>query len=236
MNASRTEGLTLRQAALIAGFAYLLNPVGFAEFTIYPKLVIPGHIEQTVANIAANHELFAIALFCYFINFIEDIVIAWALYFLLAPVNRALSALAAIFQLVYTAVAFVGSFNLANVYRMLTTPEYIAIFGSGPLHAQVALLLHSWRYNFQLVLALFGIHLILVGYLIFRSRYIPWWIGILLVINGLGYIVNGWNPYLYPNVNLDWIFITWFGELIFMLWLLIFGWRIREPVQQALPT
>lgn len=229
------EGLTLRQAALIVGFAYLLNPVGYAEFTIYPKLVIPGHIEQTVANIAANPGLFATMLLCYFVNFIEDIVIAWGLYFLLAPVNRALSALASIFQLVYTAVAFVGFFNIATVYRMLTTPEYPALFGSPQLHAQVALLLHSWRYNYSLVLVLFGIHLVLVGYLVFRSRYIPWWIGILLVINGLGYVVNGWNPYLYPHLNLDYIFVTWFGELILMLWLLIFGWRLREPAQQALP-
>jgi hypothetical protein len=229
MTASRTEGLTLRQAALIVGIAYLLNPVGFAEFSIYPKLVIPGDIGQTVANIMANPGLFAGMLLCYFVNFIEDIIIAWGLYFLLAPVNRALSALAAIFQLVYAAIAFVGIFNIATVYRVLTTPEYATIFSSGQLHAQVALLLHSWRYNYTLVLVLFGIHLVLVGYLVFRSRYIPWWIGILLVINGLGYVVNGGKPYLYPSANLDWIFITWFGELVFMLWLLIWGWRIRDP-------
>ena len=51
----RTEAVTLRQAALIVGFAYLLNPVSYADFTIYPKLVIPGHIEQTIANIGAHH-------------------------------------------------------------------------------------------------------------------------------------------------------------------------------------
>jgi hypothetical protein len=236
MSTTRSEGLTLRQAALIVGFAYLLNPVGFAEFSIYPKLVIPGNIEQTVTNIAAQPGLFAGMLLAYFVNFIEDIIIAWGLYFLLAPVNRALSALAAIFQLVYAAIAFVGIFNVATVYRMLTTPEYATVFSSSQLQAQVDLLLHSWRYNYTLVLVLFGIHLVLAGYLVFRSRYIPSWIGILLVINGLGYVVNGWKPYLYPNANLDYIFITWFGELVLMLWLLVWGWRIREPAQQPLPS
>jgi Domain of unknown function (DUF4386) len=142
--------LTLRQAALTAGFFYLLMPVSYAEFTIYPKLVIPGNIALTV-------------------------------------------------------------------------------FGSGPLHAQVELLLHSFRYDWSLSLVIFGIHLILLGYLIYRSAYIPKLIGILLVIDGLGWIINCLQPYLYPSANLNFIFVTFFGELIFMLWLLIFGWRIREP-------
>ena len=96
--ANRGEGLTLRQAALIAGFAYLLGPVTYAEFSIYPKLVIAGNIEQTVLNLAAHRELFAVAILCYLIEFIEDIVIAWALYVLLVPVNRALSLVTAWFD------------------------------------------------------------------------------------------------------------------------------------------
>lgn len=224
----RKRGSTLRQAALVVGFAYLLNPVSYAEFSIYPKLVIPGNIEQTVANIASHHRLFLVAIFCYLINFIEDIIIAWALYILLVPVNRALSLLAALFQLVYATIGLSAWFNLPIAYRMLTTPEYLTTFGSGPLHAQVSLLLHTFRYDFSLALAIFGIHLILVGYLIFRSRYIPAWIGILLIVNGFGWIVNSLQPYLYPHASLGFIFITFFGELIFMLWLLIRGWKIPE--------
>jgi len=101
-------GLTLRQAALIAGFSYLLGPVTYAEFSIYPKLVIPNNITQTVQNIAAHQGLFAAAILCYLVEFIEDIVIAWALYVLLVPVNRAMSLLAAWFRLMYTAIAFFG--------------------------------------------------------------------------------------------------------------------------------
>jgi hypothetical protein len=135
------NGLTLRQAALTAGFAYLLNAVPYAEFSIYPKLVIPGHAQQTVANIASHRGLFLTAIFCYLINFIEDIIIAWALFFLLAPVNRALSLLAALFRLVYTAIALIGMFNLVTVYRMVMSPEYAEAFGPGPFAAQVDLLM-----------------------------------------------------------------------------------------------
>ncbi len=229
----RAEGVTLRQAALIVGFAYLLNPVSYAEFSIYPKLVIPGNISATVANLGAHHGLFLVATFAYLINFIEDIVIAWGLYILLAPVNRAVALLAAWFQLIYTGIAFVGAFNLAIVYRMLTTPEYLTLFGAGPFHAQIDLLLHSFRYDYSLALVLFGIHLLLVGYLIVRSSYIPSWLGVLLIVNGLGWIANSLQPYLYPNANLDFIFITFFGELVFMVWLLVKGWTLQGPPQTS---
>ncbi|MBV8530529.1 MAG: DUF4386 domain-containing protein [Candidatus Eremiobacteraeota bacterium] len=223
------EGLTLRQAALIAGFGYLLDPVTYAEFTLYPKLVIPGNIDQTVANISSHHALFVAAMFCYLVNFIEDIVVAWALYVLLLPVNRSVSLLAALFRIIFATIALVGTFNMATVYRMLTTPEYLSVFGSAQLHAQVDLLLHSFRINYSLSLVIFGIHLILVGALIYWSRYMPKWLGIILVINGLGWIVSELQPYLWPTANLGFLFFTYFGELVFMLWLLIVGWRIKEP-------
>jgi len=122
------QGLTPRQAALIAGFAYLLSPVTTAEFSIMPKLVIPDNIEQTVQNLSAHHGLFVAAIFCYFITFLEDVVIAWALYVFLAPVNRSLSLLTAWFRLVYTTIVLVGWLNLVTVHRLLTTPDYVTLF------------------------------------------------------------------------------------------------------------
>lgn len=219
--------MTLRQAALTAGFAYLLNPVGYAEFTLYPKLVIAGDIEQTVRNIDTRGGLFVAIILCYLVNFIGDIVIAWALYVLLAPVNRALSLLTAWFRLLYTAIALVGVAQLATAYRLVHNPTYVSAFGIGRLRADVALLLDSFRYGWSFSLIVFGIHLALLGYLIYRSGYIPKLIGILLVIDGLGWMINDLGPYLYPSANLDFLFITFFGELIFMLWLLIMGWRIK---------
>lgn len=225
----RIGGVTLRQAALIAGLAYLLSPVTTAEYQIYPKLVVPGHIDQTVHNIGAHPALFAAMILCYLVTFLEDIVLAWALYILLAPVNRALSLLAAWFRLIYAAVALVAVMNLATAYRVVTTPDFLAAFGSMQLLAQVKLLLSSFRYEWSLSLVIFAIHLLLIGVLIFRSGYIPKFIGALLAIDGVGWLVDSLQPYLYPNAHLDWIFITFFGELIFMLWLLIWGWRLKEP-------
>ena len=229
----RREGLTLRTAALVTGFGYLLSPVSYAEFTLYPKLVIPGNAAQTVANIGAHPGTFAAIIVCYLITFLEDIVVAWALFYLLAPVNRALSMLTAWFRLVYAAVVLVAMTNLIVVYHLVTTPSYFASFGTAPLRAQVDLLLHAFRYDWSFSLIVFSIHLMLLGYLIVRSRYIPWIIGVLLVIDGLGWAIDGLQPYLFPSADIPWLFVTFFGELIFMLWLLIFGWRLREPASST---
>jgi hypothetical protein len=224
----RNAGLTLRQAALVAGLAYIM-PVSYVEFSIWPKLVVPGNIEQTVLNISSHPRLFAIAILLYLITFIEDIVIAWALYVLLVPVNRSLSLLTAWFRLVYAVMALFALLNLVAVHRLLTTSDYLTLFGPGPLHAQVQFLLRSFRYDSSMALVIFGIHLVLLGYMIYRSQYIPRVIGVLLVYDGLGWVIVSFQPYFYPSAPLRFFFITSFVELVLPLWLLIRGSKIEEP-------
>jgi len=180
--AHNDEGLTLRQAALIAGFGYLLMPVAYAEFSLYPKVVIAGNIEQTSQNIVAHGRLFGLVILCHLITSILDVVIAWALYVLFVPVNRSLSLLTAWFRLMFTALALFSLLNLVTVFRLLNTPDYLASFGITQLHAQAKLLLNSFRYDWSMSLVIFGIHLGLLGYLIYRSGYIPKIIGILLIV------------------------------------------------------
>jgi uncharacterized protein DUF4386 len=229
--AHRGDGMTLRRAALIAGIAYLLMPVTFAEFYVFPKLLIAGNIEQTVQNIVAHERLFVVGMLCHLVTLMLDVVIAWALYILLAPVNRSLSLLAAWFRLVYVAAALVGLMNLVNVFRLLHTPDYLAAFGSQQLHAQAKLLLASFRADFSMSLFIFGIHLGLVGYLVYRSGYIPRVLGIVLALMGALWVTNSLRPYLFPNALPGFLWLFGFGELLFPLWLVIRGWKIPEPAR-----
>ncbi|HKD02738.1 MAG TPA: DUF4386 domain-containing protein, partial [Terriglobales bacterium] len=174
-------------------------------------------------------KLFFVGILCHLVTLMLDVIIAWALYVLFVPVNKSLSLLTAWFRLVYTVVALVGLFQLVTVLRLLTTSAYLEAFGSAALHAQVMLLLNSFRYDWSLSLLIFGIHLALLGYLICRCRYVPWIIGILLALDGLGWVINGLRPYLYPKANLGFFFTMSFVELIFPLWLVIRGWKIPEP-------
>jgi Domain of unknown function (DUF4386) len=227
--ASSSNGLAPRWAALIAGCAYLLNPVAYAEFYAYPKLVVTHNIGLTIANINEHRAMFAVMILCYLVNFIVcDIVMAWALYSLLAPVHKAVSMLAAWFQLVFAAMGLVAVYNLICVQDLLHSREYGEVFGPTQLQAQVLLHLRSFHSDFDFALVLFGIHLILVGLLIAASRYIPTFLGIVLVVNGLGYIINTVGSYLRPEGDFSWTFVTLFGEIVFLAWLLIRGWRIPE--------
>ncbi len=226
---SNKGDLTIRQAAVVAGFAYLLNPVPYAEFSLMPKLVVSGHIDQTVANISAQSSVLLTAIFCYLACFIGDIVIAWALYFLLAPVNRAVSALAALFRLVYTTVGVVAMFKLVTVYHLVATPDYVKLFGPTELQGNVDLLLRSFRYEWSMSLVIFTLHLFGIAWLVYRSGYLWKFWGPILALDALCLDIVLLRPYLWPQANVDWLFYITFAELVFGLWLLVTGWRMREP-------
>ncbi len=226
-----TNKTLLRTAALIAGLAILTMAIAapFAELFVYPELVVPHNAAETAANIIANERLFVSGIFGYLITFVCDVVAAWALYVLLKPVNDHLSLLTGWFRLVYAVIAFVALLHLVTVLQLLTTADYLAVFDPDQLYAQVRLSLGAFRNSWSFGLLFFGIHLGLLGYLAFRSKYIPRLLGLLLIISGLGYLITTLGPFWFPNVNLHVARYTFFGELIFMLWLLIKGSRIKEP-------
>ncbi len=226
----REAGITLRQAALIGGFGVLvmLFAAPFAEYVVYAKLVVPGDIEQSVRNMLAGIWLLRAALFAYLATFVCDVLVAWAFYVLLVPVDRALSLLTAWFRLVYTAIALVAFAKLVTVYRLLIAADSAQASVTARFPAQLDLLLNSFRYEWHMGLLLFGVHLGLLGYLVYRADYIPGILGILLAISGLGYLLYYASPYLYPGADPSFIMVTFFAEPIFMVWLLARGWKIEQ--------
>lgn len=228
--ATTTNKTSLRTAALIAGIGLLIMVVAapFAELFVFPKLVVSGNAAETAQNIIANKTLFTSAIFAYLITFICDLIVAWALYVLLKPVNEELSLLTAWFRWVYTVIALDALLNLVTVLRILNTSD--SLTGSQPdqFSAQVMLSIQAFRSHWYFGLIFFGMHLGLLGYLAIRSKYIPSILGMLLIIAGSGYLLTNLKPFLFPTINLDFAEYTFYGELIFMLWLLIKGPRIQE--------
>lgn len=200
----------------------------FAEFYAYGSLIVPGKAAETARNIMNNKMLFLTGIFSYLITFICDLLVAWALYVLLKPVNKSVSLLAALFRLVYTVIAVVALLNLITVLRFIDSADYLTVFEPDQLHARLMLSIEAFRNGWTIGFVFFSIHLGLLGYLVFRSGYIPGILGILLIINGLGYLINNLQPFLFPGYNMEILMVTFFGEVIFMLWLLIKGWKIQE--------
>jgi hypothetical protein len=230
---NNSNSMPLRRAALIAGIGYLLMmATPFAEFFVFPKLVVPGNIEETAKNIIANVALFRLAIVGYLVNFIGDILALWALYILLKPVNENLSLLTAWFRLIYTIVSLAALLNLVTVLKLASTTDSTAIFRGDQLYAQIAMSLSAFRTGWSFAYIFFGIHLWLLGYLIFQSKYIPRIIGVLVALAGTGWLLDNIQPYLFPGITINFAITATagLGELVFMFWLLIMGTRIKEPV------
>ena len=230
---NRTNQTPLRTAALIAGIGLLIMVIAapFAELFVYPKLVIPGNAAETAKNIMASKALFSSAILGYLIAFICDVLVAWGLYILLKPVHENLSLLTAWFRLIYTLIALVALLNLVTVLQILNTADSL-IVAQPEFQAQIMDSLNAFRSQWYFGLLFFGIHLGLLGYLVIRSNYIPRLLGVLLVIAGLGYLLTTLKPFLFPDVNLGFAEYTYYGELIFMLWLLIKGSRLQESLEK----
>src|SRR5690242_8500822 len=134
-----TSKTSLARAALIAGIGLLIMVIAapFAEIYVLPKLVSPDHAAETVNNIIANQSLYTYAIFAYLITFICDLVVAWALYILLKPVNKNLSLITAGFRWVYTGIALVALLNLVTILRLLNTSDTLSILQPDQLGVQV---------------------------------------------------------------------------------------------------
>ena len=223
-----TSGLSLTQAALIAGLTYLLNPVTFAEAYGMPRLISTDPV-VTVKNLTAHPHLFSAVVLSYVISAIGDVVIAWALYALLRPINRALAMLGSLLQLVYAAAWLAAISNLGLIYRFIAVPEYSRHTSTAELPSRIAELLGAYYSGWGLSLVLFGLHLVVTGWLIARSSYLPRWLGWLLFVDGWAWVVDSVAIYFTPEPHLAFLKVIFSAELIFMVWLLGWGWRIESP-------
>ena len=114
---NRIADITLSKAAKVAGFGLLIMTVFaiYANFFVLESLIVPGDAAETTTNIMANELLFRMGICSLIIVIILDVVVAWALYVFLKPINKSLSLLAAWFRLVYAAIFGIALANLFGV-------------------------------------------------------------------------------------------------------------------------
>jgi hypothetical protein len=198
---SRVADISQRQAAKIAGSAYVVISVLalFAYFFVKDRLVEPGDAAATVSNIAGSEGLFRGGVAALVAVFVSDAVVAWALYIFFRRVSRDLSLLMAWFRLLYTAISAIALLNLLVVVLLVGGADYAAALGVGQRDAQVMLFLDAYDHGWAIGLVCFGIHLVLVGFLVLRSDYVPSILGVLLAVAGVGYLVDSLARLVLPN-------------------------------------
>lgn len=233
MNSNNTSNriidISLSNSAIIAGigliFMAILAPI--ANFAILQKLFVPNDAVKTVSNIVASEGLFRIGICCFLIVAILDIIVAWALYVFLKPVNKSLSLLTAWVRIVYATILAIVLIYLLNVLQLLHGTDYLASFTTNQIQAQVMLSLNTFNLGWGFGLIIFGFHLLLLGYLVFKAGYMRKILGILLILASLGYLIDGFGKLLSADYNMNISMFTFIGEVILIFWFLIKGWKIK---------
>lgn len=130
---SRITDISLRKAAIVAGLGLLIMTILaiFANFFVLQSLIVPGDAATTANNIMANELLFRLGICSFIIVAILDVVVAWALYVLLKPVNKSLSLLSAWFRLVYAAILGIALVNFFSVIFAFQYPLAIIFRETG---------------------------------------------------------------------------------------------------------
>ena len=204
-----------RTAALVAGAGLAVMAVlgGFANVGA-GGLIVPGDAARTASNISAAPLLFWAGVASFVSVALLDILVAGALYILLKPVNRRLSAAAGWLRSVYALLLLVAVSQLVIGFSLLGDP--------------VAALpvLESFNTIWVVSLGLFGASLLLVGYLAFRSGFMARIFGILLAVAGVGYLADAIGMAVIPDFTAVFARVLFVGEVVIIFWLLIPGRRL----------
>jgi len=237
---------SLRKLARVAGLLYLVIIIAgmFGEFFVRQSLIVPGDAAATANNIMASEMLFRAGIVADLVMIMADVALALIFYLLFKPVSNGLALLAAFFRLAQAVVLGINLLNLFFALGLLSGADYLAVFGADQLDALSMLFLNAHSVGYSLGLLFFGVNLLILGYLVFKSGYVPRIFGILLIAASLGYLIDGLAKVLLPNYAefqpiFDMVVLTpaFIAELSLGLWLLLKGVKIQErDTERALNT
>jgi hypothetical protein len=222
-----------RPRARITGVVYLFYFLTAVSGMFFLKgLVVNGDAASTANNILAHQPLFRLGLATGLISTACYVAVTALFYDLFRPVNRRLSLLAACFSLVgCTILAFASLFQLAPLV-VLGGSQYLSVFKVEQLRALAFLFLALYGLAVSICFVFFGVYCLLIGYLIFKSSFLPRILGVLMAFAGLGWVTFLFPPlanYLSPyNLALGFL-----AELALMLWLLVMGVDVQRWKDQA---
>jgi Domain of unknown function (DUF4386) len=225
----------IQRLARATGLLYLVLAVfGMFSAMVLESLVVPDDARATAAGILGSRWLFGGSLVTWLVVVVADVAVSVTFYLLLRPVSHTLSLLAAALRLVYSAVLAAVVVNLFDAFRLLTGAPGAAGPGGRQQQAMALAALDSFDAGFLLALVLFGVHLVALGWLLYRSRYLPRVLGALLVAAGVGYIADSLAGLLVADhgglVSAALLAPAVVGELGLTAWLLLRGVRVPQPL------
>ena len=225
------------KAARIAGAIYLsmVFTAPFSLIYVPSKLIVRGNAAATADNIMAHETMFRLSIFGDLIGQVIFICLAIALYRLLSSVNKTWAALMVGFVLVSAAVGFLNTLNNIAAVILFRGGEFLTVFDKPRRDALGMLFIRLHSQGIFLDEIFWGLWLFPFGLLVFRSGFIPRFIGAWLMINCFGYVALSVIALFFPDyyqAAFRYSQPVLFGELVVMLWLLIKGAKV-PPLELA---
>jgi len=209
-------------------YVYILVAGTFAALFVRSKLVVSRDAAATAANIMTGESLFRLGFSAELLHLACDVAVAMLLYALLRPVDRNIALLAAFMRLASDLILATASLSHFAALHLLAGSEYLKTFQPDQLQslALLAMKLHGDGYAISLMF--FGFACSSLGYLIFRSAYLPRTIGVLMAVAGACYLANSFAHFLHPATgaalfNAGILVPCFVAELSLTLWLLVKG-------------
>jgi hypothetical protein len=234
---------SIQKTARTAGFLYmLLIPLGVFGMLYVPNtLFVSGDVAATVSNIMANQTLYSLSIVSALVTQVVQIFVVLFLYKVLKPVNKNHAVLMVVFILVAVPIAMLNENNQFAVLLLLNGAEFFGVdfltfFTADQMEALVALFLGLRHTGILIAQIFWGLWLFPMGYLVFKSGFLPKIIGALLIVAGFGYLLDSIILFFVPDFGITFSLFTFLGELLITFWLLIKGVNVDEWNKRALES
>ncbi|MGB2901536.1 MAG: DUF4386 domain-containing protein [Candidatus Acidiferrum sp.] len=219
-----------------AGLLYILMsiPGVFAMMYVPSKLIVHGNAVATANNIAASETLFRLGIAAQLISQTGFIFVALALYHLLKGINRRHASLMVTLVVVQIPIAFLNELNSIAALLLVRGADFLSIFEK-PQRDALAMLFLNLHFQGLVIDEIFwGLWLLPLALLVYRSRFLPRFLGVWLALSGFAWVLLSLTGVLSPQYY-DKVFTysqpAAFGEVAFMLWLVIKG--AKPPALEA---
>jgi hypothetical protein len=228
-----------RNPGRVAGLWYLLLVIVGPLRLIYvpTKLFVDGNAAATASNILAHETLFRVAIAGDLIGAVVLVLMTLAFYRLFKGVDKSLAVQVVIFGGVMPALLYFVNVTTDLCTLMLVRgADFLNVFDKPQRDALAYLFIRMHDYQNTAAEILWGLWLVPLALLVYRSRFLPRWLGVWLMVNGITYMVISLTGVLLPQYA-DQVFTyskpARLGEIALVLWLLIRGAKPAEVAGAA---
>lgn len=221
---------TARRAGLFYLGMVLIGP--FVLLYVPGKILVPGDASATAANILAHQDLYRAAIAAGILGEICMVAAVLYLYRLLRDVGPDLALAMVALILVVVPLAFLRLANDVATLKFVRGGEFLAVFDKPQRDALALLLLQADKAGTLVSQVFWGLWLMPLGLLVYRSGFLPRWLGLWLVVNGVTYValsaIGLWWP-AHAGMAINLATPALLGEVALTVWLLIMGGRLPPP-------